>query len=102
MDGDFGRRAVIDDPTADDVDLVAALGKETSPALRVEIARIREEADLHLSRDFRYGPISATVAASTAQTVPSVSSFTLPDSLMAVLLTKPETCAAQVLLGWSL
>ena len=48
----------------------------------------------------RFPPPAA--AASTAQTVPSVSSFTLPDSLMAVLLTKPEACATPVLLGWSL
>jgi hypothetical protein len=46
--------------------------------------------------------MSAPVAASTAQTVPSVSSFTLPDSVMAVLLTKPGACAIPVLLGWSL
>jgi len=55
-----------------------------------------------MSRDFRDGPISAPVAASTAQTVPSVSSFTLADSLMAVLLTKPAACATLVLLDWSL
>jgi hypothetical protein len=39
------------------------------------------------------------VAASTEQTFPLVNSFTLPDSLMAVLLTKPGACATPVLLG---
>jgi hypothetical protein len=42
-----------DGVAADNVDLVAALGKETSPPMRVEITRIGEEANLH-----RLDPVS--------------------------------------------
>src|SRR5439155_22704859 len=59
-----------------------------------------------LIRDFRYGPISAPGAVSTAQTVPSGRSFTarspLPTSLMTVLLAKPGAGATRCFSGWSL
>jgi hypothetical protein len=48
-----------------------------------------------MNPDFRDGPISASVAAFTAQTVPSVSSFTLPDRLIAVPLVKPGAGATR-------
>src|SRR5216684_4550244 len=44
------------------------------------------------SRDFRYGAIPPLMAASTERTVPSVNSFTLPDTLTAVLLANPGAC----------
>jgi len=53
----------------------------------------------HNNRDFRYGTITAPVTGSAEQTVPPVRSFTLPDRLIAVLLTKPRACATPVLLG---
>jgi hypothetical protein len=42
------------------------------------------------------------VAASTAQTVPSLSSCALRDTFTGILLTKPGTSATSMLLGWSL
>src|SRR5438094_3430558 len=45
-----------------------------------------------LNRDFRYGAIPPLLGASTEQTIPSVNSFTLPDTLTAVLLAKPGAC----------
>jgi hypothetical protein len=38
-----------------------------------------------VDRDFEYGPIAATVAASIERTVPSVSSSTLPNTSTAVI-----------------
>ncbi len=42
-----------------------------------------------LHRDFRYGAIPPLMAASTERTVPSVNSFTVPDTLTAVRLADP-------------
>src|SRR5262249_27390484 len=68
-------------------------------------AQIKIESSKALNRDFRYGPISAPVTASTDQTVLSVSSFkarfTLPNRLMAVLLAKPGACATPYFSSWS-
>src|SRR5260370_38628051 len=56
----------------------------------------------HSTRDFRYGPISAPVAAPTEPAVPSVSSFDSPDRLIAVLLDNPGACATRCFRVWSL
>ena len=46
-------------------------------------------------------PFPPLVAASTEQTVPSVSSFPLPDTLTAVLLASPGACATRCFRVWS-
>ena len=47
MGRDLQRSRAFADRITDDVDIVAALAKETSPPLRVEITWIRQEANPH-------------------------------------------------------
>ncbi len=47
-----------------------------------------------MSRDFRYGPIAAPVAASTERSVPSASSFILSGTLTELMLAAPVPSAA--------
>ena len=52
--------------------------------------------------DFRFGPVSAPVAASTERTIPSVSSFILSGTLTEVILAAPLPSAAPSSCVWSL
>jgi hypothetical protein len=51
----------------------------------------------YLSRDLRYGPMAAPVAASTEPAVPSASSSTLPNTSTAVIPVNRRVCATRCL-----